>query len=485
MFTSLEEEIVARLDAQFNDLKGYVFGQAQSEQLHGVERGIFRRLLQLGLLLLGAFLEKRGDGRMGDQIRTVDGRELKYHGSRTAEYFSIFGKLTIRRAYYWAVGPGEGVCPLDALLNLPQRCYSYLLEDWATRLGVRGAFDKALDILEGILGLKLSKSSVEESVRDAADDVQGYYEQKAAPKPDQEGSIGVVTADGKGVVMRGKGPQSQKKRLSAGEKRSKKKQATVTAVYTIDRHERTAEEIVGELRQATDCTQPEKPSPVKKRPVPKFKRVRATLGGKDAALKEARRQVQERDPKGDRVLVGLADGDRSLQKRMKRIFPGIILILDLLHALEYLWKVAHVFHGEENSPEAEMWVGRQLRLLLEGKLGTVLREMKNALLDTKLSKSKRKTLEGVIRYYSRNRRHMKYDQYLAMGFPIGSGVVEGTCRHLVKDRMELAGMRWVVEGAEAMLELRAVDVNGDWDEFTRYRTTRAHERLYAASALAA
>ena len=224
---------------------------------------------------------------------------------------------------------------------------------------------------------------------------------------------------------------------------------------------------------------------MKERPDPKFKRVRGTLRGKDAALKEARRQVQERDPKGERVLVGLADGDRSLQQRMKRIFPGIILILDLPHALEYLWKVAHVFHGEENSPEAEMWVTRQLRLLLEGKLGTVLREMKSALLDTKLSRSKRKTLERVIGYYSRNRPHMRYDQYLAMGLPIASGVVEGACRHFVKDRMELAGMRWVAEGAEAMLELRAVDVNGDWDEFTRYRTNRAHERLYAASALAA
>lgn len=485
MFTSPEEGIVARLDAQFNDLKGYVLGRAQSEQLHDVERGIFRRLLQLGLLFLAAFLEKRGDGRMGDEIRMADGRELKYHGSRTAEYFSIFGKLSIRRAYYWAVGAGEGVCPLDAVLNLPQRCYSYLLEDWATRLGVRGAFDKALDILEKILGLKLSKSSVEESVRDAAVDVQAYYEQKAAPKPEQEGSIGVVTADGKGVVMKGKGPQSQKKRLSAGEKRSKKKQATVTAVYTIDRHERTAEEIVGELGPKTGSHPSEASSSAKARPVPKFKRVRATLAGKSPALKEARRQVRQRDPKGERALVGLTDGDRSLQKWMKRIFPGIVLILDLFHALEYLWKAAHVFHGEENSPEAEGWVTKNLRLLLEGKLSTVLCELKDALLNTKLSKSKRKTLEGVIRYYTRNRRRMKYDEYLAMGLPIGSGVVEGACRHLVKDRMELAGMRWVVEGAEAMLELRAVDVNGDWDEFSRYRTNRAHERLYATSALAA
>ena len=106
-----------------------------------------------------------------------------------------------------------------------------------------------------------------------------------------------------------------------------------------------------------------------------------TWKGKLAALKEARRHVRERDPEGKLQLVGLTDGDRSLQSRMKYVFPGILLILDLVHVLEYLWKAAHVFH-KEGSVEAEQWVTERLRMLLTGKLSDLLRELKQSVPDS-------------------------------------------------------------------------------------------------------
>lgn len=484
MVDSVEAPILAEADARFNELKQYIYGEAQSQQLHGVERGIFKRLLALGLVLLRAFLAKRGDGRGDAPVRTREGQELPYQGTRTVPYFSIFGKLTIKRAYYWVKGVQEGICPLDALLNLPKRCYSYLLEEWVGPEEVEKAFDKTVKTIERILGLTLSKSSLEELVREAAEDVQPYYEQKPAPDPSIEGEIMVVTADGKGVPMKRTDAKPRKKRLSKGDKRNKKKMSTVTAVYTIDKHSRSVDDIVGDLRKPTTASPVPQSTPDKKRPRPKHKRERATLKGKLAALKEARRHVRERDSEGKLQLVGLTDGDRSLQSRMKYVFPGILLILDLLHVLEYLWKAAHVFH-KEGSVEAEQWVTERLRMLLTGKLSGLLRELKQSASHMKLSKSKRKTLKGVHRYYSRNRTRMQYDKYLAMGLPIGSGVIEGACRNLVKDRMELTGMRWVPEGADAMLDLRAVEINGDWDDYMRFRTNRQHERLYTASALAA
>lgn len=483
MSASIEESILPELDTKFNELKEYVFGGAQSQQIHEVERGIFARLLQLGLLLLMAFLKKRGDGRTDASVRGADGQELRYQGTRTVPYFSIFGKLTIERAYYWAKGVQEGICPLDALLNLPKRCYSYLLEEWTGPMEVEKAFDKTVAVIKRILGLTLSKSSLEDLVREAAQDVQPYYEQKPAPAPSTEGDLMVVTADGKGVPMKRTEAKPQKKRLSKGDKRNKKKQATVTAVYTIEKHPRSVDDIVGDLRKPTAASPAPQSTPDKKRPRPKHKRERATLKGKLAALKEARRHVRERDPEGKLQLVGLTDGDRSLQSRMKYVFPGILLILDLLHVLEYLWKAAYVFH-KEGSVEAEHWVTDRLRMLLTGKLSELLRELTQSVSDRKLSQSKRKTLKGVIRYYSRNRTRMKYDEYLAEGLPIGSGVIEGACRNLVKDRMELTGMRWVQEGADAMLELRATEINGDWDDFMKFRAQREHDRLYGDWALA-
>ena len=100
-----------------------------------------------------------------------------------------------------------------------------------------------------------------------------------------------------------------------------------------------------------------------------------------------------------------------------------------------------------------------------------------------LKGSKSKQLSAVIGYLERNRRFMRYDKYLAAGFPIGSGVAEGACRHLVKDRMELTGMRWRIPGAQAMLNLRAVYLNGDWDAFQHHRIRAERRRLYPYLAL--
>jgi hypothetical protein len=73
---------------------------------------------------------------------------------------------------------------------------------------------------------------------------------------------------------------------------------------------------------------------------------------------------------------------------------------------------------------------------------------------------------------------MRYDVYLAAGYPIASGVIEGACRHMVKDRMERSGMRWTLESAQAMLDVRSTYINGDWDTFMKYRIEKETQRLY-------
>lgn len=118
---------------------------------------------------------------------------------------------------------------------------------------------------------------------------------------------------------------------------------------------------------------------------------------------------------------------------------------------------------------AQAFVTERLRQLLTGRVGYVIGGLRQMLTKQQLTGSKRKTLLKVIGYLENNREHMKYDEYLAAGYPIGSGVAEGACRHVVKDRMERSGMRWTVEGAQAMLDLRTTYLNGDWDRFVEYR----------------
>jgi len=155
--------------------------------------------------------------------------------------------------------------------------------------------------------------------------------------------------------------------------------------------------------------------------------------------------------------------------------------LDLFHVMERLWTASHCFHAE-GSDEAEEFVAERLRGLLEGRVGHVIGGLRQRLTKHQLTGTRRKTLDSVITYLENNREHMRYDDYLKAGYPIGSGVAEGACRHLVKDRMEQTGMRWTVSGAQAMLDLRATYLNDQWEDFIEDRIEREQIRLYGKDA---
>lgn len=474
------EKMILEAQAEFKGILDYVQGEAQEQQLHEVERGIFRRLLLLGLKLLQLFFTVRGTGYRGKAIKNREGMRLGYHSDKTRGYFSIFGKLNISRAYYWEKDKG-GCCPLDGVLNLAENGYSYLLAEWADLLGVRGVYDKVTQTLEKLLRIKLWKRPVEELVRKASSGVNEYYKKAPVPSPKTEGDILVTSIDGKGVPMIRQEPAEKKVRLNKGDKKSKKKEAVVTTVYTLERCPRSVEDIVEEVME-DGASQGERKK--LERPKPRNKRVRATLRGKDAAFEELAREVKRRDPKGEKDKVVIMDAGAGLINKARNYLKGFTIILDLFHVLEYLWKGAHIFH-REGSIEAQEWVTERLIKLLTGNAGYVIGGLKQSLKKRGkgLSKKKRERLEGVIRYLERGRRYMRYDEYLAKGYPIGSGVVEGACRHLVKDRMELSGMRWSIEGAEAVLQLRSVDINGDWEEYWEYWVSKERERLYGKKIL--
>ena len=460
---------------------GFVRGDAQEQELHEVERELFGRLLSLGRSLLELALVEKGTGKetSGTVVTTPAGERLPYHSIKTRKtYLSIFGAVSIRRAYYWRAGAQDGWYPLDAELNLPEKRYSYLLQEWGELLGVDGSFAKVTDRLETLLGVKFWTQGVQGVARAASADVQTFYEQEDAPADETEGEILVATIDGKGVPIRAAELRREKIRLGKGEKPGKKKEAVVSAVYTIEACPRTAEDVIREIDD-DNCVIPPDPAPVP-RPRPQNKRVRATLGGKEEAFAEVQRQLDQRDPEGKKQRVALTDGAESLQGRVLKQLggkSGIVLILDIMHVLAYLWPVAFADH-KEGSPEASRWVMNKLRLLLEGKVGYVIGTLRHRLGQGGLSGSRQREFHKTIQYMERNKAFMEYDVYLASGYPIGSGVVEGACKNLVKDRMECTGMRWNMDGAQAILELRAVELNGDWKNFWRYHIAQQRQRLY-------
>jgi len=290
----------------------------------------------------------------------------------------------------------------------------------------------------------------------------------------------VLTADGKGVPMRreaGADPPAAREHRSKGQKANKKRMACVGAVYTIDPFVRTAQDVVNEVLR--DRRQED-------RPIPQHKQLRAELtriidgeevNGKDRIFSWFAEQVKIRNPRGGKPVVCVMDGERALWKKLKAYVSRVVCILDLFHVLERLWQAAHCFHPE-GSEAAQAFVTDRLERILEGQVGYVIGGLKQMATKHKLRGSRAGQLRAVIGYLKRNRRFMRYDEYLAAGYPIGSGVAEGACRHLVKDRMEGTGMRWRTEGAQAMLDLRAVYLNDDWDAFQAYRIETERRKLY-------
>src|SRR5207253_7618632 len=135
------------------------------------------------------------------------------------------------------------------------------------------------------------------------------------------------------------------------------------------------------------------------------------------------------------------------------------------------------FHPE-GSDEAETFAREQILKVLRGQARSVIRRLRTLGTQRQLKGAKKKTLACVCNYLEKNLEHMHYDEYLAKGYPIASGVIEGACRHLVKDRMERAGMHWTYAGAQAMLEVRSIHINGDWDRYQKFRLENQTKRLY-------
>jgi hypothetical protein len=461
----------------------------QHQPIHQVEEIVFRDLLAMGLDLLRAFLSLSGDGDAGPDL-TVPGEGPddppqvlpRLDQPRRRPYLSIFGEVEVER-----IGYGHDrleAAPLDARLHLPRRQYSYLFQQWLGVFVVDDAHAEAIKKLRTILGLEVSVKASEDLNREQGSDVEPYQNHLPTPDATEEGPILVVTADCKGVpLVRAALPPEEEttdtplpklanRRRGKGEKANKKKMAAVGAVYTIDPFVRTADEVIDEVLRKKAA---------ERRPEPAHKRVRAELlVGKVALFLWLADEVIRRDPTATKPLIFLSDGERALHDRQGEYLPeGAICILDLFHVLERLWKAAWCFFDESTQkPEAHEWVEKELRMLLEGKVRYVVGGLRQMMTKRELKGARRKTVREVTGYFERNRARMKYDEYLAGGYPIGSGVVEGACRHLVKDRLERTGMRWQPDGAQAMLNLRATYLNGEWDAYWAYHVAQEDERLY-------
>jgi hypothetical protein len=473
--TSNSKTIIQDIRQEFEMLLDFVIGdQAQKATADQIERGLFTLLLAIGTKLLMLFFVMRSEVCSRETIQTAAGATLPYERDTKRIYYSIFGKLPLYRPYFYQPGIG-GETPLDAALGLGEDRYSDLLREMSDYLGVYNVYHKTGDILSRLLGLKLSTAAIESNLAADAADVENYYAQKPPPQPVEEAEILVIQADGKGVPLVLEEPPEPQLRLGKGQKRGRKKEAMVTSVYTIAANSRTPQAVVDSFFQQnqTDTSPKKKVTHAR----PQHKHIWATLAGKETALERLAQQVAPRQGDHIRARVALCDGYEPLQTRMIKQFPDFTLILDFIHADEYLWDVANALLGEQNPHRLE-WMADYSLKILSGQTGSVIATFQQMAQDEQYTATQRTQLAKTATYFQRNLPYMDYSTYLKRGWPIASGVIEGACRHFVKDRCELSGMRWTQSGVENLLRLRAVAENGDWDDYHQFRKHQRHSRLY-------
>ena len=472
---------------QFQQLLGKLTHQETQRMTHGELEALvqsdgnelLRRLMQ------GHFDQRGAEEPVRERVVGEDGipRTHRREGCQR-DLETRFGEVTITRRGYGGRGL-ESLFPLDAELNLPPDKYSHGLREVVVEEVVRGSFEEAVDHLARSGGGRMAKRQAEEVTVQLSQDFDAFYEQAltASHEGEDEGKLLIISADGKGIVMHPNGlreatrkalaqeAHKQQTRLSPGEKKNRKRMATVVSVYEVDPYPRTPEQILDPEQQP----EAKRPRPVNKRT---WARVEADQG---AVVEQGFAEAVRRDPDQRMRWVVLTDGHPDLLRQVyacaKRYKVDILVVQDFVHVLEYLWKAAYALHPQA-AEEREAWVMDRAKAVLEGRARDVAVGLRRAATRKQLSQDEREPVDKAADYLANNEERVHYDQALEQGFPIATGVIEGACRHLVKDRMDITGARWGLERAEAILKLRSLKISGDLAAYLKFHFDQEHKRHY-------
>lgn len=480
------DELFAVADNLYDNLKRTLVSGEMMTLEHG---DIEERVAGDGLEILRQLVQVHFDVRARDEVRKEsvtgsDGVMRNHHREgckRSME--TLFGDITVTRVGY-SQRDVTSLFPLDAALNLPLDKYSHGLMRRAAKESVRGSFDEAVQSIKETTGGAVPKRQLQDLAVEVAQDFETFYSSQLAEVAEETTDPLIISLDEKGIVMRQEALREQTKkaaaneehklrtRLSKGEKSNRKRMAAVATVYDIERHIRSPKSIMDKEKPETQ-------------PKPRNKRVWASVEREHQTVtEEAFLETLRRDPEKKRTWAVLVDGlprqIRNIKSFVKRFqVTKTVLILDLIHVIEYLWKAAYCFFAA-GTPEAEAWVHERILLILEGKSSGVAAGMRRSATLRRLSKKARKPVDTCANYLLKNREMLKYDEYLKQGLPIATGVIEGACRYLVKDRMDITGARWGLERAEAILKLRSIKSSDDFDDYWKFYKNQSHTRLHSS-----
>jgi len=320
-------------------------------------------------------------------------------------------------------------------------------------------------------------------------------------KPAPDGHPLVLTFDGKGIVMLPEAlrPATAKAaaaaegklatRLSPGEKHGRKRMAELACVYDAVPVPRAPGDIISTPAQKRRKKKKAQAGTAKGKGKPREPQARgkwltaSVTDGIPAVIAAAFGEAERRDAGHQREWVILIDGNNTQIEAVTAEAASrgitVTIVIDFIHVLEYLWNAAWSFY-DKGEPAAEEWVADQARTILAGNARQVAAGIRRRATTYGYSPAERAGADECARYLDNKKDHLDYATALKKGWPIATGIIEGACRHIVKDRMDITGARWGLEGAEAVLRLRALIASGDFGAYWRYHLRREHQRIHHA-----
>jgi hypothetical protein len=482
------------LAVQLARLAGQAGRAVTLDAMEGLVAGRGRDLLR-GVVQLSLDAQAEHEVRL-PQVTGGDGvRRARAERGHSRPVVTRLGEVVVRRIGYRSGIKGVlSLFPRDAVLNLPPCGYSWGLQRLAEMFCRSGSYEQAHEFVLAAAGVAIGKRQLEQIVVAAAADAERFYRDRVrdqgspAGAGEEEGSLPplAISADGKGVAMlpearrrRTRAPEQKvrtfDKRAGTGEKKGCKRMAETGAVFDVAVPD-------GPARIPEQVMRPEGGSGGKKPPRAENRWYTCDItAGRDVTIGKVFDEADRRDPGHLRTWIALVDGDiyqlGLIQAQAAARGITVAVVIDFIHVLEYLWKAAWCFHPPRD-PAMEDWVTAQALDILHGRAAGVIARIARLAEDhpPRPGSEHAKIIRKTLSYLQNKQAFMDYPRALANGWPIATGVIEGACRHLVQDRMGITGARWGLQGAQAILWLRAIAASGDTGAYWTWHIAQEHQR---------
>ena len=461
------------------------------QQVLLASREIARRMLQ-------AHFDLRAQRELGAPRPTAVAHDARAC-QQVCNLDTIVGRVRVTRRA-WKRKGAPTLRPLDAAVDLPREVYSAGVRRFVCEQLAERSVERCGEALRA-MGIDVPRRQCEQLALRMAQDFDAFYREREPPANDtaDASTLLVLSTDSKGVRMVPRGLREATRKAAAREAASHvrgdpmaarqqrphdRRMAVVTAVWDQPRCVREASEIVEQFKPAA-----QRRTPRKALPRPQNKRVAATVAhDQRAAIGAMFDEAQRRDPEHRRTWVVVIDGSdpqaEAVQREADQRGVRVVIVLDLIHVLHYLWRAAIAIHNGTNAA-AERWVRTYVGKLLTRPVVDVVAGLRQSATLHAIKAARGTAVDVCATYLLARSAHLDYATALREGLPIASGVIEGACRSLVQDRMGITGARWSVEGAEAVLRIRALIASGDWHAYCRFHRVKEHARNYPATQVAA